>query len=891
MSARLQRRSVYFGLPARTSLCLRSIKLSGGPARQDGAMHTDEQKVSNGAMLSGLDRGEAARRLLADGPNELPRPRGRGFVDIVLETVREPMFLLMLGGALLYLTLGDLVEGLFLVAAACVAIGLVVVQEARSERALAALRQLAQPRAIVIRDGAEWRIPARELVVGDILLIGEGERMPADALLVAGEVLSVDESTLTGESAPVTKRPAALGEDFAPNAAPGAELSPLLFAGALIVRGQAAARVARTGARSALGRIGASLADITQQPTPLQRSAGRLVGLLSVVALGFCAIVALAYGLMRGDWVGGALAGITVAIALIPEEFPMVLAVFLALGAWRLATHRVLVRRSAVIESLGAATVLCVDKTGTLTENRMRVARLWVGDRTISIQSDAPSDAPAEQLLAIAQLACAARPVDPMDRAILKIAPAPLAREPARAWPLQPARLAVVQLWLENGDAWRAAAKGAPEAIFALCGLSPVEISALQDELASFAKAGLRVLGVASARGRGAGFDQPEDVAFTFEGLVGFLDPLRADAPRSLAEARGAGVAVVMITGDHPATALAIAAAAGIDVSAGALSGAEIAALPFPTLRERLRDVRVFARVAPEQKLLLVEAYKAEGAVVAMTGDGVNDAPALEAADIGIAMGRRGADVAREAADLVLLDDSFASIVGGVRLGRRIFTNLRNALTYITAIHVPIAGLALIPILLGLPPILLPMHVVLLELAVDPICALVFEAERSEADAMRRPPRSRDEILFGARQIAIALAQGGVLLAGVFGLYVWSLGESGDTQARGAAFIALALGNLALALADSLASGRLFARHRALYWIIAAGVLGVVSSAFVVPALAVAFAIAPPPLAMLLLALAVAAASGIAAALLRGAGGLTARDTNPARTHSSAGLG
>jgi Ca2+-transporting ATPase len=491
-------------------------------------MRTNEEtNVISGAGLAGLSRAEAARRLAADGPNELPRPRGRGFIDIVLETAREPMFLLMLGAALLYLILGDLAEGVFLVAAACVAIGLVIVQETRSERALAALRQLAPPRAHVVRDGAEIRIPARELVVGDILLIGEGERVPADALLIAGDVLSVDESMLTGESAPVMKGAAASGEAFAPVAAPTADISPLLFAGALIVRGQAAARVTRTGARSALGRLGASLADITHQPTPLQQSAGRLVGLLSIVALGFCAFVALAYGVMRGDWVGGALAGITVAIALIPEEFPMVLAVFFALGAWRLATHRVLVRRSAVIESLGAATVLCVDKTGTLTENRMRVARLWAGGQSTATEADAPLSAPATHLLSIAQLASAVRPIDPMDRAVHSLSPAPLAREPAQAWPLKPSRLAIVQLWRESGDEWLAAAKGAPEAIFGLCRLNADQVSELQDVLASFAKAGLRVLGVASVRGRDAAFNEPEDAAFRFDGLVGFLDPLR----------------------------------------------------------------------------------------------------------------------------------------------------------------------------------------------------------------------------------------------------------------------------------------------------------------------------------------------------------------------------
>jgi Ca2+-transporting ATPase len=822
----------------------------------------------------GLTEAEARRRLSEFGPNEMPYSGRRSLGAIALETMREAMFLLLVGAAVLYLVLGDLGEGLFLVAGAFATVGLVIAQEARSERALAALRELAQPQARVIRDGAEGRIPARELVPGDLLLIGEGERMPADGRLVGGDVLSVDESALTGESAPVTKQPSAASSTKAAEARPGAEGGPDLFGGTLVVRGQGVVEVGATGTRSALGQIGAALAAIGHEPTPMQQTAGRLVGLLGALALVFCGVVAVAYGLLRGNWIEGVLAGVTVAIALIPEEFPMVLAVFLALGAWRLARHQVLVRRSAVIETLGGASVLCVDKTGTLTENHMRVARLWTSTGDLILDGDTPTGASAE-LLRVAALASAVRPVDPMDKAVRALSAASdlgsdIEGEPRRAWPLRPERLAVVQLWRERDGAYVAAAKGAPEAIFRLCRMSPAQTDRLHEVIHEYAAAGLRVLGVASARGDGEFLQDPADVHFDFSGLVGFIDPLRADVPAALAEARGAGIKVVMITGDHPATALAIARAAGLETEAGALTGADLEALSLEALRERLRRVTVFARIVPDQKLRLVEALKAEGEVVAMTGDGVNDAPALEAAHIGIAMGRKGADVAREAADLILLDDSFASIVGGVRLGRRIFRNLRRALTYVTAIHVPIAGLALAPILMGLPPLLFPMHVVLLELVIDPTCSLVFEAEPSESAAMRRPPRRRDEALFGPRQIVLALAQGAGILAGVLALYAWALQSGvGEGAARGAAFVALVFGNLTLALADSASSGRLFAPHRRTYWLIVAAVTTVMTAILGLPPLSELFDLVRPSGGLLALAVAVALLTGGWPAALR----------------------
>jgi Ca2+-transporting ATPase len=817
----------------------------------------------------GLSDAEAARRLQENGPNELPSAAARGLGHIVRETLREPMFLLLVGAAALYLTLGDLGEGLFLLIGAAASIALVIFQEARSEHALAALHELARPQARVIRDGRERRIAAHDLVPGDLLLVGEGERILADALLVGGDILSVDESTLTGESAPVAKRHAVSGEDFDAATEPGAAHSPCVFSGTLCVSGQGILRVRRTGIHSALGRIGASLATIEQEQTPLQRTAGRLVLLLGLFALVSCTLVVAAYGLLRNDWTAGALAGITLAIALIPEEFPMVLAVFMALGAWRLASRQVLVRRSAIIETLGAATVLCVDKTGTLTQNQMRVARLWTPGEDLAIAGDAtPADAgngPAARMLRYAALASALRPVDPMDKAIRGLAAdvPPDAGVLERSWPLRPELLAVIQLWRGEGERRTAAAKGAPEAIFGLCGLGAAQVRELQPLLDAMGKQGLRVLGVASCEVDGTFPEQPQAALFRFEGLLGFIDPLRGEVPAAIAEAQAAGIEVVMITGDHPATAAAIAASAGIDISAGTLLGTQLASLTPDELAARLQQVRVFARVAPEQKLRLVKALRDNGEVVAMTGDGVNDAPALEAAHIGIAMGRRGTDVAREASDLVLLDDSFAAIVGGVRLGRRIFTNLRHALTYVVAIHVPVAGLALLPILLGLPPLLFPMHVVLLELAIDPICALVFEGEPSEADAMRKPPRARNEPLFGPRQLLLACLQGLGVLAGVFLLYLFLLQTQSEAVARGGAFTALVLCNLTLALTDTMASdGRWLAPHRRLFWSIAGILVVVLAGIHLLPPLAAIFRVAPLNPLTTLLALGVAVVMG-----------------------------
>ncbi|HET9399253.1 MAG TPA: cation-translocating P-type ATPase [Sphingomicrobium sp.] len=759
----------------------------------------------------GLSDEEAKSRLERCGPNRIREPRRRTLIQICRDTLREPMFLLLVVAAALYLLVGDLAEGIFLSVGALLSLSLVIVQEARSEHALQALNALAEPQAKVIRGGLIQSIPAAHLVPGDLIIIGEGARIPADATLIDGDVLEVDEAALTGESVPVAKRPQA-GTGPGPSA--GEEAAPTLLAATLIVRGQGLARVERTGATTEVGRIGVELSDITEVPTLLQRDIRRLIRIVGVLAFISCALVALAYGVFRDDWFGGALSGLTLAISLVPEEFPMVLAIFMALGALRLARRNVLVRRSAVVETLGATTLLCVDKTGTLTENRMELRSVWQGGQLFDLSSGAKE---AGGVLAIAKLASSRHTHDPMDLAINAAAQDGSSGAPIRSYPLRPQFLAFCQVWPTADGGITYAAKGAHETLLDLCDDENEIVTRAEAAAQSLGERGMRVLAVASASFPSDPHAEPDAIRYRLAGLLGFEDPVRSDVPASLQVARGAGVSVAMITGDFEPTAVAVARTAGIAAGEGVVTGKALSPdQPFPA------EARVFARVRPEQKLILIEGFQQAGHVVAMTGDGINDAPALAAADIGIAMGQRGTDVAREASDLILLDDRFTSIVGGIALGRRIFGNLRRAMTYITAVHVPVAGLALMPILLGLPPMLYPMHLVLLELLIDPLCALVFENETGDPDAMRKPPRNRDEPVFGLKQLFPALLQGFVLLAATLALYMWMIGlGSASEMARATAFTALVVGHLSLALSVSAAEGgRLFTRERALFWAI-----------------------------------------------------------------------
>ena len=951
------------------------------------------------AGLGGLSEDEAARRLVTDGPNRLAAAERRSPLRIAADASHEPMFLLLVAAALLYLILGKPGEGLFLGLMVLVTLGLTLYQEGKTEHALEALRQLASPRATVIRDGVRRLVSGEVLVAGDLVAVAEGDRVPADAVIVDGNGVQVDESLLSGESLPVDKKAGAAAQ---------------LFGGTLVVQGHAIARVAATGARSQIGVIGMSLRTLERADSPLRRQAALLARRFAMLAAALSTVLVLLLGVTEGHWLQALLAGIALAMSLLPEELPVVMTVFPAIGAWRLAQRQVLTRRLAAIETLGAVSVLCVDKTGTLTENRMAVVALQgPGDAhphaTGTGNGDGRESLPAhlQDLLGCALLASAVGGADPMDRAIDDLARGVLPGDThgdvhgdahgivqnalpgasprdgltlLHEYGVNADRRALTQLWRRgkgaddnanaNDNATAdaeadvdagiiACAKGAPETIGAWCRLDNAASAAMLAQVSALAIDGWRVLAVARARLREDGWpDVPEKLPFRLLGLVALADPLRSDIAAAVSRCQGAGIRLVMITGDHPATARGIARQAGLladspqvvdatagvssasadvskadlskadvskadvskpdvstagvskaalskagvsktdvsrpDVSKAAVSkaavsktdvstadvsnadvsnsgvssadlsngnlangaiitGEHMAQLDDHALAGRLAHTSVCARIAPGQKLRLVQALIGAGAVVAMTGDGVNDAPALKAAHVGIAMGRRGTDVAREAAALVLLDDRFTSIVEAIEAGRRIYDNLRNSMRYIFAIHAPIAGMALIPVVAGWPPLLFPMHIVFMELIIDPACSLVFENEAAAPDLMRRAPRDPARPLFSGAGLARAFGLGIAPLLAVTSAYGWAVSSMAPGQARAFGFSALVMANLGLiALTRGAPAGGTAAPNRVL-WLIVGLALASLLLALYVPALASIFQFAylAPPLALL----------------------------------------
>jgi Ca2+-transporting ATPase len=774
----------------------------------------------------------------------LPEPDRRSPLAIVGRILREPMLLLLLAASGVYVSLGDAGEASLLAASVLLVIGLTVFQERKAERALQALRAMGSPRARVLRDGEATVVDARDVVVGDLLLVEEGDRLAADGRVVEAFDLHMDASLLTGESVPV-------------QCAPGSTV----HAGTMAVRGHARVEVVATGARTEMGRIGSALRDIRTEPTPMQLQMRRVVLLFACLALLSCIAMVLLYGSTRGNWLQALLAGLTLAIANIPEEFPVVVTVFLALGGWRMARHAALVRRASAIEAMGAITVLCTDKTGTLTENQMEVAQLVVpGEEACA----APLTQAHRVLLRIAASACPPLSHDPMDRALHDaMAAAGLAGDGTireREYPFSPAFPLVAVAW-RNADGTRMiACKGAPEAVATLCRLPSSEREAHLGSVDGLAARGLRVLAVAEASIPGPSRDSLAEHAFTWRGLVAFADPLRAGVADAVAEARAAGIRVVMMTGDHAATALTIGREAGIARNGDVLPGATLETLDERALSRTAAEVDVFARVKPQHKLRLIEALKARGEIVAMTGDGVNDAPALAASHVGIAMGGRGTDVAREAAAIVLTDDNFVTIVRAIRIGRTIYDNLLRAMRYILAVHVPITGLALLPLLTGGPLVLFPLHVVFLELIIDPACSIVLEREPPAADLMRRPPRPPAQPLLTVSMLLLSLAQGAVVLSVVVLVYLaatqagWTTAESG-----GLAFTALVAGNLGLLLLYREGGTPLQSLRQpnpAFWWVTAGAILTLVMVTRA-PMAAAWFGFAPAPFVAWLLALAV----------------------------------
>ncbi len=754
--------------------------------------------------FKGLTGAEVSRLQAEVGFNELPASGPRGIWRIAREVMQEPMFILLMGCSSLYLVLGDYREGLIMICSVLVIILITFLQHRKTERSLEALRQLASPRALVVRNGVELRIAGREVVPGDILLLHEGDRVPADARILECSFLCVDESLLTGESVAVQKDKSDPALDS-------------VFSGTLVVKGSGVAEVLATGVRTRFGQIGSSLGAIEKGATRLQAEMRVLIRHLFLAGIGASIIIVAAFYFTRGQFLQSLLNGLSAAIALLPEEFPVVLTIFLALGAWRLSRQRVLTRTPAAIETLGSATVLCSDKTGTITQNKMEVAVLYDGGEVYHREVFPDSRQSIFNLLDGLYHASQPHAVDPMEMAISRTCKGLFPQSPecelVREYSLGHGLLAMTRVVRRSPDAPLAAwCKGAPEAVFALCKLDEGEVSQHLAVVHRFAAQGYRVLAAARCisvpdvlPGEQQGF------RFSFAGLVGFEDPIRPEVPKAVKECQAAGIRVIMITGDYPATARSIAEQIGLGDGGPVITGAELQGMADEELRERIRQVHVFARIVPEQKLQIIRALKANGEIVAMTGDGVNDAPALKAADIGVAMGLKGTDVAREASSLVLLDDHFASIVMAIRQGRRIFDNLGKAMSYIMAIHIPIFGLVLIPVFNPMLPILLmPLHIVFMELIIDPVCSIAFESEQEERGIMSRPPRPPAERFFGWSSMWRSILKGGLLLVMVTGVYALSIREGHpEEEVRAIAFSALIIGNVFLIL-TSLSGTRSF---------------------------------------------------------------------------------
>ena len=806
----------------------------------------------------GLTQAEAQARLRAEGANELPTAGQRNIRVITLEVLREPMFLLLVLAGAIYLLLGDVSDALMLLGFVFVVMGITIYQEYKTERVLEALRDLTSPRALVLRDGVERRIAGREVVRGDLLILSEGDRVPADATLISCNDFAADESLLTGESVAVRKL---VQTDTAELQAPGGDDLPFVYSGTLVVGGRGMARVLATGAHTEIGKIGKALQEQETEATPLQKEIGKLVRKLAVIGVLLSLLLLVIYGITRGDWLHGLLSGITLAMSILPEEYPVVLTIFMAMGAWRISRHQVLTRRVHTVEALGSATVLCVDKTGTLTQNRMEVQQLIVAD--VSFMADAsPAPLPEafHELVEFGILSSETDPFDPMEKAIHVLGTRYLSDTEhlhrdwmlAHEYSLSPQLLALSHAWkARDRDEYVVAAKGAPEAVADLCHLDKAQLAALAVQVNSLATQGMRVLGVARASYSGSAWpDIQHDFDFEFLGLIGLTDPVRATVAPALKECVAAGIRVMMITGDYPNTAMAIAEQIGLNAgSGGVINGSELSRMDDAALRERIRHSNIFARMVPDQKLRLVNALKANGEVVAMTGDGVNDAPALKAAHIGIAMGAHGTDVAREAAALVLLDDDFASIVHAVRFGRGIFDNLRKAMAYIFAVHIPIAGLSLIPLLLGWPPVFAPVHIVFLEMIINPACSIAFEAEPAERGVMQRPPRDPQEPLFGKRILLLSLLQGVFVLLAALAVLGYTLHNgASETEARALTFSTLVIGNLVLILANRSWQHTILhtlnSRNPALWWV-TGGAFGFLLLALTLPFLREVFHFAP----------------------------------------------
>jgi Ca2+-transporting ATPase len=761
--------------------------------------------TDNKPNMAGLTTAEAKRLQEQYGRNELTQQKKKNFFAKALHIICEPMFLLLIVAAVIYFILGEPRDGAIMLIFVVGIISIDIIQEWKTDKTLNALKDLSAPHITVIRDGAEQTIASVDLVPGDLMMICEGVKIPVDGSIVRCNDLCVDESSLTGEAEGVWKISAEA-------ARPTGDYwrRDYCYAGTLVTQGTATVLVDKIGSSTEYGKIGVHIAEAPEEQTPLQKQTGSLVKLCAGIAAVLFALVSIFTWFNIPDHSVGdrliesILSGVTLAMAMIPEEFPVILTVFLSMGAWRLAKKKSLVRKLPSVETLGAVSVLCVDKTGTITMNQMAVQSTWA------------ADGDERALCEIMGMGCETDAYDPMEKAMLahceslgiskdRLFGGELVNEYAFTNKLK----MMGHIWRRDGKLV-IAAKGSAEQILTICDLTDEERATAERKITEMSEQGLRVIAVAAANPASESEIPPQitDCRLRLCGLVGLADPPRESVKADIAICNRAGIRVVMITGDNGITASAIAKKIGMPGSDHIITGNMLNEMSDEELRERVRDVSIFSRVIPEHKMRIVKAFKDNGEIVAMTGDGVNDAPALKYADIGIAMGKRGSEVSREAADLILMDDNFTTIVETVRDGRRIYDNIRKAVGYVFTIHIPIAFASLLAPILGIAPaalLLLPLHVVLLELLIDPTCSIVLERQPAEADIMERSPRASGEKLLTAGILAKSVLQGLVIFAASFGAYFTMLdGDAANAPvARAMGLAIIMLSNLFLVQVNS----------------------------------------------------------------------------------------
>jgi Ca2+-transporting ATPase len=827
---------------------------------------------------------EQARKLQEEfGRNELTPQKKQSFLRKVLHTISEPMFLLLLIAATIYFFLGEPRDGAIMLIFVVGIISIDIIQEWKTDQTLNALKDLSAPHVQVIRGGRQQTIESADLVPGDLMMIEEGVKIPADGEILEASDLCVDESSLTGEAEGVWKVTLDQSE-------PSSDYwrKDYCYAGTLVTQGSAVVRVCKIGTATEYGKIGANVASAPESPTPLQKQTGSLVKTCSAIAAALFALVCIFTYFDLPDHAFGEriiesiLSGITLAMAMIPEEFPVILTVFLSMGAWRLAKRQSLVRKLPSVETLGAVSVLCVDKTGTITMNRMSVQDIW-----------SPAD-DANTLIETMGLACETNAYDPMEKAMIAYCEekgvckdhlfgGTLITEYAFTNELK----MMGHVWQHDGEIL-IAAKGSPEKILTLCTLSDQDRRKAENKILELSSQGLRVIAVGIRKLSDS--DQIPavitDCNLTLCGLVGLADPPRESVKEDIRRCTKAGIRVVMITGDNGITASSIAKQIGMPNSDHIITGDELNGMNDEELRKRVRDVSIFSRVIPEHKMRIVKALKENGEIVAMTGDGVNDAPALKYADIGIAMGKRGSEVSREAADLILMDDNFSTIVDTVRDGRRIYDNIRKAVGYVFTIHIPIAFSALLAPFLGISPVclfLLPLHVVLLELIIDPTCSIVLERQPAERNIMERSPRDPGEKILTRGVLLKSIAQGLAIFAASFGTYFVFLQQNPENAslARAMGLSILMLANMFLVLVNSSKEDFAFQSVRRLkkdkvMWAIFCGTIAGLLVILYTPLNGI-LKLAPLTAGQVLLVIAISAASVLWYEIVKGIGSITRR--------------